>query len=312
MLESERVLITGGAGFIGSHLVQRLAPRNDVVVLDDLSTGSLRNLEGVRGKVHLVRASVLDRGEVLRAAKGRAVVFHLAARTSVPESFENPHLYGDVNVLGTANVLAAAIQAGARTFVYASTCAIYGATRGARVAETKRPNPGSPYAATKLAGEQLCDAATGRNALAAVKLRIFNVFGPRQSASSPYASAIARFSAAVANGDPVVVVGSGRQTRDFVYVDDVARAFELASVAPKARGHVINVASGRERSILSVVATIEKILGRRVARLAMPKKPGDIARSCGDGRKAGRLLAFKPKVSFEDGMRRVLASRGTS
>jgi len=310
MLEGERVLVTGGAGFIGSSLVERLAPRNDMAVLDDLSTGSLLNLENVRGKVHLVRASVMDREAVLGAAKGRSVIFHLAARTSVPESFEQPDLYGDVNVLGTANVLAAAIQGGARAFVYASTCAVYGATRVARIRETKRPNPGSPYAATKLAGEQLCDAATARRGLATVKLRVFNVFGPRQSASSPYASVIARFSAAVSKGGPVVLFGSGEQTRDFVYVDDVARAFDLASRARAARSEVINVASGRERSILSIVSTMEMILGRHVAKERMPRRPGDVARSCADGRKARRLLGFKPEVAFEEGMRRVLQARG--
>ncbi len=309
VLEGERVLVTGGAGFIGARLVQRLAPRNDVAVLDDLSTGSLLNLEDVRGKVHLVRASILDRGAVLRAAKGRSFVFHLAARTSVPESFEQPHLYGDVNVLGTANVLAAAIQTGAQAVVFASSCAVYGSTRVDRIPETKRPNPRSPYAATKLAGEQLSDAAMARDGVRVVKLRIFNSFGPRQSASSPYASVVARFCAAVAKGSPVVVFGSGNQSRDFVYVDDIARAFELAAASRGAAGHIINVGSGRGRTLLEIIRALERIAQHPISVAHEARREGDVSRSCADVRKARRLLGFRSETRFEDGLRRVYEHR---
>ena len=306
VLEGEAVLITGGAGFIGSSLVERLAPHNDVALLDDLSSGSLENLASVRGEVHLIKASVLDRQAVLRAAKRRAIVFHLAALTSPTESFEQPARYGDVNVLGTANVLAAALQVRARSFVFASSAAVYGPARAERIAETARPNPKSPYAVTKFAGEQLCDAAASDGRLGIVKLRIFNAFGPRQSASSAYASAIARFAAAAAAGEPIVVFGSGAQTRDFVYVDNVARAFELAAVSPEARGEVINVGTGRARSVLDVIAALEKLTGRQLQRVARPRRQGDVARSCADGRKAKRLLGFAPEIEFEEGVRRVL------
>ena len=306
MLAGERILVTGGAGFIGSSLVERVAPRNDVTILDDLSVGSLRNLEAVRGQVHLVKASVLDRRQVLRASKDCTIAFHLAALTSVRESFEQPHRYADVNVMGTANVLGAAAHAGVRRVVFASTCAAYGPSRAARLSEAMKPNPKSPYAMSKLAAEELCEAAARGTEMDVVRLRVFNVFGPRQSASSSYASVIARFAKAVAGGEPLVVYGSGNQTRDFIYVEDAAEALELAALATGVRGAVLNVGSGRATSVWQLVRILESIIGRKLPVRREPARPGDLLRAIADTTRARKVLGFRARTVLEEGLRRTL------
>ncbi len=310
MMEGTHILVTGGAGFVGSSLVERLAPRNEVTIIDDLSSGSLRNLESAKGRIHLVKASVLNRESVLRAGKSCTIAFHLAALTSVPESFDTPERYADTNVMGTANVLAAAHHAGIRRVVFASTCAVYGPSRASRLVERSEPKPASPYAMSKLAAEQLCEAATSQTDLEVVVLRIFNAYGPRQSASSPYASVIARFIRAARNGEAIVIFGSGTQTRDFIYVADVIDAFERAATAKNANRWIFNVGTGTEVSILRLAETLESVVGKKLPIRTEAARPGDVARALADTGRAEKVLGFKAKTPLAEGLRRTLAEAG--
>lgn len=306
MLRGKRVVVTGGAGFIGSHLVERLAGANEVVVLDNLSVGRLQNLAGVAGPVKVVKASILDPKALHRTFRDADVVFHLAALTSVPESIERPLPYAETNMMGTLNVLDAAREAGAKRVVFASTCAIYGRGTGP-LKETARLNPLSPYAATKLASEYFCRSAAAGGGLEAIALRLFNVYGPRQSVDSPYAGVIAKFVHAVAAGRPLTLHGDGKQTRDFVYVEDVAGAFERAAMARDATG-VFNIGSGRETSIVDVIEALEAIAGRKLRVKRESPRAGDIRRSRADVRRAREGLHFEAKTRLEDGLRRALAA----
>ncbi len=307
MLRGRRVVVTGGAGFIGSHLVERLAGRNRVVVLDNFEVGCVQNLAGTRARIEVVRGSVLDSRAVARALAGADVVFHLAALTSVQESRSEPLRFAETNVLGTLNVLSAAQDAGIRRVVFASTAAIYGRSTG-RLKETLPPNPLSPYAITKLAGEYFCQGLSRVDGTDAIALRPFNVYGPRQPADSPYASAVAKFCEAAARGTPATLYGDGSQTRDFVYVGDAADAFERTATSRPASGRVINVGSGRETSVANLARLIGEIHGRPLKVVRKPARSGEVRRSLADTALARTLLGFEARVPLEEGLRRTLAS----
>ncbi len=304
MLRGKRVVVTGGVGFIGSHLVERLAPSNDVVVLDNFVTGRLENLARARDRVEVVRGSILDSEVVARAFEGADVVFHLAALTSVPESIERPLPYLETNVAGTLHVLSEARSAGARRLVFASTCAVYGRTSGS-LGENTPPDPLSPYAVTKLASEHLLRVGSG-NGPETVALRLFNVYGPRQSPGSPYSSVVARFIRCAADGAPLTLHGDGRQTRDFVYVADVAEGLDRAATAPGAGGGVFNIGSGRETSILELIDAVRALAGSRLEVVRRPPRPGDVRKSRADPRRAARRLGFRARTSLEKGLRKTL------
>jgi UDP-glucose 4-epimerase len=307
MFRGKRIAVTGGAGFIGSHIVERLAERNDVVVLDNLATGRLQNLAGVKDRVEVVKGSILDPGAVKRAVREADAVLHLAALTSVPESIERPLAYAEANVMGTLNVLTAAQDTGAGRVVLASTCAVYGRTTGA-LREDAPPDPLSPYAVTKLACEYFARSAAASGGVEAVALRLFNVYGPRQSADSPYASVVAKFAEAATTGRPATLFGDGSQTRDFVFVGDVAEAFELAGTAKGAAGEVINVGSGRETSIADLVRVFGEIRGKDLEIVRKPAREGEVVRSRADPSKARSILKFDAKVSLKEGLRETLAA----
>ncbi|MCI4371249.1 MAG: NAD-dependent epimerase/dehydratase family protein [Thermoplasmata archaeon] len=304
-MEGARILVTGGAGFIGSHLVERLAQRNSVSVLDDLSTGSLQNLAHVGGQTRLTRASILDTETATKAMEGHEVVYHLAAKTSVPESVAKPEEYWRSNVEGTLNVLKAAVDAGVRRVVFASSAAIYGESEVNPKLESMRPAPASPYATTKMVGEFACQEISSLKGLETVVVRIFNVYGPRQEPTAPYAGAIAKFSWAIAAKQPLTVYGDGEQTRDFIYVGDLAEALELAGERPVA-GDTFNLGSGEATSVNQVVQILSEITATPIRSTRKHERPGDVRHSLAAIDKAEKGLAFHPRTPLRDGLKKTL------
>ena len=305
-MEGRRVLVTGGAGFLGSHLVERLSGRNEVTVLDDLSTGSLRNLGSSRETVHLKRASILQPKTLATAMKGQEIVYHLAAKTSAAESVQTPQEYWRANVEGTVNVLKAAADAGIKRVVFASSAAIYGNTEASPKVETMRPAPASPYATTKMVGEFACQEISQVSGIETVVARVFNAYGPRQLPSSAYAGVIAKFCSALAADQPIEIHGDGEQTRDFLYVADIAEAFELAGEKHVA-GEVFNIGSGAATSVNDVARQLSEITVTPIKAKRMPTREGDVRHSRADIEKASEKLGFTPRTSLREGLERTLA-----
>jgi UDP-glucose 4-epimerase len=302
-------LVTGGAGFIGSHLVDALVEGGERVrVLDDFSTARAENLSAARG-VEVVRGSVTDPAAVARAVEGCDVVYHLAAMASVARSVEDPLACHEICATGTLNVLDAARQAGVRRVVYAASASAYGAASDPAGQDEATPLvPLSPYAAAKLTGEFYCEAFTHTYGLETVRLRFFNVFGPRQRADSPYSGVIAIFAAALAAGRTPTVFGDGLQSRDFVYVSDVAAALRLAARTPGVGGRVYNVGTGSSVTLLDLVAALNRVLGRNVVPNHGPPRAGDVRHSRARIERIRGELGFFAAVPFEDGLRRTIAA----
>jgi UDP-glucose 4-epimerase len=309
-----KILITGGAGFIGSHLAEAAVKNGDeVIVLDDLSSGSRENLEGAGPAATLQVGDVCDPEATDRAVRGVDVVFHLAALTSVPESVEDPRRFHRVNVGGTLTVLEAARNAGARRFLLASSCAVYGETGDDPAREAAPPSPLSPYAATKLACEGYCRAYRNALGLETTALRLFNVFGPRQTADSPYAAVVPLFLAVLRGGERPVVYGDGLQTRDLVYVEDVASAFLALAGTERNPSTVYNVGTGRAVTVLEILARAADALGVGGEADFLPARPGEIRHSVADVSRLRADTGFDPTVSFAEGMKRTARwARSTS
>ncbi|HEX9341794.1 MAG TPA: NAD-dependent epimerase/dehydratase family protein [Thermoplasmata archaeon] len=305
-MEGRRIVVTGGAGFIGSHLIERLSGRNLVTVLDDLSTGSLQNLAAAPGEVHVKKGSILQPKVLAAAMKGHDVVYHLAAKTSVPESVKSPHDYWRTNVEGTMHVLKAAVDAGARRVVFASSAAVYGNAEADPKVETMRPSPASPYAATKMVGEFGCEEIASLNGIETVVFRIFNAYGPRQPTTSAYAGVIPTFCAAVAANRPIEIHGDGEQTRDFLYVGDLAEALELAADKSVA-GETFNIGSGTATSVAEVANVLSGIAGAPVRATRREPRPGDVRHSRADIGKAATRLGFAPQTPLREGLEKTLA-----
>jgi UDP-glucose 4-epimerase len=303
-------LVTGGAGFIGSHLVERLLDEGARVrVLDNFSAGSRANLAGAarhRGRLEVVRGDVRRLAAVERATRGVEVVFHQAAMRSVPRSVKDPLGANDHNVNGTLNVLEAARRCRIRCVVYASSSSVYGDRPELPKREDQPPAPISPYAVSKAAGEQYAAVWTRLYGLATVGLRYFNVYGPRQDPKSQYAAVIPRFILWALRGKPLEVHGDGHQSRDFTYIDNVVDANLRAARAPDAAGEVFNVGCGTRVSLLDIVARLETLLGRPLERRHTPPRAGDVAHTLADVDKAKRLMSYTPLVDFDDGLRRTL------
>jgi UDP-glucose 4-epimerase len=302
-------LVTGGAGFIGSHLVEHLVDRgNRVRILDDFSTGRPANLSGVQHRIEIIRGSVTDPAVVQSAVAGADWIAHLAALPSVQRSIEEPLSSHEVCASGTLNVLNAARLSGVRRVVYAASSSAYGDTPGSVRTEADSLSPLSPYAAAKLAGEHYCRCFTTVYGLETVRLRFFNIFGPRQDAHSPYSGVIALFIAAMASGQPPTLQGDGLQSRDFTYVGNAVQAVLKAAEAPAAIGKVYNIGSGGSIRIIDLVTHLQQLLGTSVQPKFAPPRAGDVRHSQADIAQARLDLGFDPQVSFVEGLRRTIAA----
>lgn len=300
-------LVTGGAGFIGSHVVEALVERgHQVRVLDDFSTGDRANLDGVVDRIDLIEGDITDPETVRRATRGAEVVFHQAALASVPRSVANPVATHRACVDGTLNVLLAARDAGVRRVVYAASSSAYGNSARLPKSEGDPTGPLSPYAVAKLAGEQYCAAFSEVYRLETVRLRYFNVFGPRQSPESAYAAVIPLFIQALTTGKRPVIHGDGTQSRDFTFVADVVQANLLAADAPGVSGRVYNVACGRRTTLLELVDHLNAMLGTRIAPTHTPPRAGDVQHSEADIQRACAELGYRPTTDVPAGLRRCL------
>jgi UDP-glucose 4-epimerase len=304
-VESLRILVTGGAGFIGSHLVKALVKAgHSVRVLDNFSTGSLENLGDIAGSVELVVGDVRSYGVVEKAVKGVDAVIHLAALIDVAESIEKPDLYFDVNARGTYNIAKAC--KGVSVLVFASTCAVYGEPVKLPVAEDCTIAPKSPYAAAKVAGEAFIQAYSNLYGYRYAILRLFNVYGPKQSKA--YAGVIIEFIKRVSRGEPPIIFGDGEQTRDFIHVSDVVEAIIMAITNEKARG-VFNIGSGKPVTINQLAKLILKLMGREDLKpIHTTPRPGDIRHSVADITKAREALGFKPRIGLEEGLQSLITT----
>jgi len=300
-----RYLVTGGAGFIGSNIVDELVRRGqEVVVLDNLSAGKEENLTGVRKKIEFRPESITDLAAVQSAAKGADYVIHLAARTSVPRSVENPLDTNSVNIDGTLNVLVAARDAKVRRFVYAASSSAYGETPTQPKTEAMQPAPISPYGVTKYVGEIYAQVFGRVYGLENASVRFFNVFGPRQDPTSQYSGVLSRFMLAVIEGKRPVIYGDGEQSRDFTYIDNIVDETLRACEAKGASGMVFNGGTGARITLNDVVKLLERITGRRIdAKYDLPRA-GDIRDSQADVSLAHKVLGYEPLVHFEEGLRR--------
>jgi|SRR5579875_939521 UDP-glucose 4-epimerase len=300
-------LVTGGAGFIGSHLVEALVQRGQTVrVLDNFSTGDLANLEHVRRHVHVLDGDITDLETVRTAMEGVEVVFHQAALASVPRSIANPLATHHACITGTLHVLLAARQAGVRRVVYAASSSAYGGSPKLPKHEDDPTLPLSPYAVAKLAGEHYCAAFAGVYGLETVRLRYFNVFGPRQSPDSPYAAVIPKFIAAMTSGRRPLIHGDGKQSRDFTFVADVVQANLLAAEAPGVSGKVYNIACGRRTSLLELVQHLNALLGTDLQPMHTDARPGDVRHSLADIDEARADLEYEPTTDIVTGLRHCL------
>ena len=303
-----RALVTGGGGFIGSHVVDGLLDEGyDVRILDSFATGRRENIAHLR-EVDLMEGDIQSYERVHNATRGCEVVLHQAALPSVPRSVQDPLMTNSVNITGTLNVLLAARDHEVRRVVYASSSSIYGANLTLPKAETLKPSPISPYAVSKLAAESYCQTFHRVYGLECVALRYFNIFGPRQDPNSQYSAVVPRFIHAVLDGRRPIVFGDGEQSRDFTFVDNVVRANLRAISAPGAAGEVFNVARGDRATLNDMLRNLGELLDTTVEPEYRPPRPGDVPHSHADISKAREILGYDPEVSFEEGLRRTLES----
>jgi UDP-glucose 4-epimerase len=297
-------LVTGGAGFIGSHIAEALVARGDRVrVLDNLCTGHMSNLASIRDSVEFIQANVEDPAEVAKAVRGVDCIFHNAALASVPRSVERPLDTNTACVTGTLNLLDQAQKAGVRRLVYAGSSSAYGDQPTSSKRETDLPAPLSPYGAAKLAAEFYCQAFTHTHGFETVTIRYFNVFGPRQDPNSQYSAVIPLFITAMLAGRRPTVYGDGGQSRDFTYIANVVHGNLLAADAPDVAGRTLNVANGRNTTLLELIAALNRLLGTHIEPIHDAPRVGDVRESLADITRARQLLAYEPQVDFEAGLR---------
>lgn len=300
-----KVLVTGGAGFIGSHITTALVERGDTVrVLDNLDTGKRENLAHLGDKVEFMAGSVADPKAVAQAVDGVELVFHQAALASVPRSVAAPLDTNSVCVTGTVTLLDAARKAGVRRVVYAGSSSAYGNDPKPAKSERDLPAPLSPYATAKLAAEYYCRAFTETYGLETVTIRYFNVFGPRQDPDSEYSAVIPIFVSLMLRGKQPTIYGDGLQSRDFTFISDIVRGNLLAAEAQDVAGQVINVATGKQFTLLDLMASINRVLGTKIEPIFAPARAGDVRESLADITLAQELFGYAPQISFDEGLER--------
>lgn len=299
-----KFLVTGGAGFIGSHIVERLVKdKHYVRILDNFSSGKISNLESVKNKVDLIKADICSKEICLKATKNIDFVLHLAALRSVPKSIDLPHEYNRVNIDGTLNMLEAARENKVKRFVFASSSSVYGEVNVFPEKETFSPCPISPYALSKLAGEHYCKIFSLLFGLPTIALRYFNVFGPRQSLDDEYAVVIPKFINCLLNNKQPPIFGNGKQSRDFTFVQNVVEANLLAAKNKKINYGVFNIAGGRDTALLSLVDILNGILGKDIPALFLAKRKGDVFKTLADIKLSRKILKYRPKVDFIAGLK---------
>lgn len=298
-----KYLVTGGAGFIGSNIVEELVKRKAYVrVLDSLITGDMNNIRPFRKRIDFIKGDIRDRMVVKKAVKDVDYVIHQAALRSVPKSVDDPFTTNDINISGTLNVLFEARAAGVKRLVYASSSSAYGDAKHFPQKETDLPAPISPYGVSKLAAEHYCVTFAKTFGLQTVSLRYFNVFGPRQNPESKYSAVIPAFLFGMIKGRPPVVDWDGRQSRDFTYVSNVVEANLRACIVPGISGEVFNVACGQTTSVIDIVNSLNRILGTNIRPKHAPKRHGDVRKTYADISKMKKLLGIKKLVQFEEGI----------
>ena len=299
-----RFLVTGGAGFIGSHLVESLVGQGQYVrVLDNFSSGRIANLKGLEKKIDLIKGDICLAATCMKAAKNIDFVLHQAALRSVPKSMVQPHAYNCVNIDGTLNMLEASRQNKVKRFVFASSSSVYGEVKDYPEKESFFPAPISPYALSKLAGEYYCKIFSLYYGLPTIALRYFNVFGPRQALDDDYAVVIPKFINCLLHNQRPPIFGNGRQSRDFTFVQNVVLANLLAARSSKVKYGVFNIAGGKDTSVLNLVKMLNKILGKNISPLFFNTRPGDVFKTLADIKASSRILKFKPMVDFVTGLK---------
>jgi nucleoside-diphosphate-sugar epimerase len=304
----KKYLVTGGAGFIGSHLVRALLEQGDFVrVLDNFSTGKRENVARIDNpRFELQEGDLRDPATVAEAVTGIDIIFHEAAFVSVPQSMDDPLPCFEINQRGTEYLLEAARKAGVKRVVLASSSAVYGDSELQPLEEHFPLRPFSPYAVSKRVDELYAEMYTRSFGLEVVALRYFNVYGPRQRPDSMYAAAVPIFTRRLLDGKPVTIYGDGGQTRDLVYVGDIVRANLMASEHPEAPGQVFNVCGGQEIRIIDLIETLMDFFPNAPAPEFAPARSGDIYRSVGSPKKAAEVLGFAPQTSLEEGLKAVI------
>jgi nucleoside-diphosphate-sugar epimerase len=305
-----KYLITGGLGFIGSHTAEELVSQGEeVIILDNYSTGKEENISNFKDKVEVIKGDITDFKFLKKAFENVDYVIHLAALTSVIESIEKPEKYQEVNVEGTKNVLEAARINNVKKVVIASSAAIYGDTKEIPTKENTQLDPLSPYGKNKLECERLCKEYYGKHGLKTIALRYFNVYGPRQDPTSQYSGVITIFNKRIKNNQKPIIFGNGKQTRDFIFVKDVAKANILSCKTEKGFGESYNIATGKETSVNQIVKVINEITDKQINPEHQQEREGEIKRSLANVKKAKDILRFTAETNFEEGMKKTLREK---